>query len=102
MPATFSTSNIKEDSWKSNGKSLIQGTLYKEITNELRFSIPLAYPDGISADCYLLTKEKRESQISCQVDKSIEGNYLVFEQKIIKDGANLFLQIYLHIKKYLL
>ena len=102
MPATFSTSNIKEDSWKSNGKSLIQGTLYKEITNELRFNIPLSYPDGISADCYLLTKEKRESQIYCQVDRSIEENYLVFEQMIIKDGADLFLQIYLHIKKYLL
>ena len=52
IPATFSTSNIKEDSWKSNGKSLIQGTLSKEITNELRFNISLAYPDGISADCY--------------------------------------------------
>ena len=48
------------------------------------------------------TKEKRESQISCQDDRSIEGNYVVFELMIIKNGADLFLQIYLHIKKYLL
>ena len=58
MPSTFSTSYIKEDSWKSRSKSLIEGTLSKEITNELKFSIPLKYPDGISADCYLLTREK--------------------------------------------
>ena len=64
--------------------------------------IPLSYPDGISADYYWLTKEKRKSQIYCLVDRSIEGNYVAFEQMIIKDGANLILQIYLHVKKYLL
>ena len=31
IPATFSTSNIKEDSWKSSGKSLIEGSLSKEL-----------------------------------------------------------------------
>ena len=87
IPATFATSNIKEDSCKSSGKFLIEGTLSKEITSDLRFSIPLTYPDGISADCNLLTKEKGESQISCQVDRNIEGDSVIFEQMIIKDGA---------------
>ena len=91
--AAFSTSNIREDSWKSSGKSLIEGTLSKEISNELRFSNPLTYLDEISADCYLLTIEKRESQISGQVDRSIEGSYIVFEQKIIKYGAEEIMNI---------
>ena len=93
IPATFSTSNIKEDSCKSTGKFLIEGTLSKEITNELRFTIPLTYPDGISADCYLLTKEKGQSQISCQVDRSIDGTYIIFEQMVIKDGAEEIMNI---------
>ena len=88
IPATFTAINIKEDTCKSNGKFLIEGTLSKEITSDLRFTIPLIYPDGISADCNLLTKEKGESQISCQVDRNIEGDFVVFEQTIIKDGPS--------------
>ena len=93
ISATFSTSNIKEDSWKSSGKSLIEDTLSKEIDNELRFSHPFSYLYEISADCNLLTKAKRESQIFCQVDRSIEGSYLVFEKKIIKYGAEEIMNI---------
>jgi hypothetical protein len=93
IPATFTTINIKEDTCKSNGKFLIEGTLSKEITSDLRFTIPLIYPDGISADCNLLTKEKGESQISCQVDRNIEGDFVVFEQTIIKDGPSEIMNI---------
>ena len=59
----------------------------------MRFSIPFIYPDEISADCYLLTKEKRESHISYQVDRSIEGSYVAFEYMIIKDRAEEIIDI---------
>ena len=87
IPATFATKNINEDTCGSNGKFLIEGTLSKEIKNELKFNVPLTYPDGITADCQLLKKEQGESQISCQVDRSIEESYVVIEQMIIKDGV---------------
>ena len=35
----------------------------------------------------MLSEEKRESHISCRVDRNFEGNYVVFEQIIIKNGA---------------
>ena len=87
IPATFSVTSINEDTCGSNGKFLIEGSLSKEIVNDLSFTIPLIFPDGITASCTLLNKAAGTSQISCQVDRNIDASNIVFEQTIIKDGA---------------
>ena len=87
IPATFSVTNIKEDTCGSNGKFLIEGSLSKEIADDLSFNIPLTFPDGITTSCTLLNKTAGTSQISCQVDRNIDASNIVFEQMVIKDGA---------------
>ena len=86
IPAGFTPNNIKEQTCRTNGKFIIEGTLSKDIENELSFSIPLTFPDGIKANCGFLNRKKGPSQISCQVDRSIEDSNIVFEKIIIKDG----------------
>ena len=87
IPATFSVTSIKEDTCESKGKFLIEGSLSKEIVNDLSLTIPLTFPDGITVSCTLLNKAAGTSQVSCQVDRNIDASNIVFEQTIIKDGA---------------
>ena len=65
----------------------------KDIENDLSFSIPLIFPDGIKAYCNFLDRKKGASQISCQVDRSIEDSIVVFEKTTPKDGAEEILNL---------
>ena len=87
IPEIFSVTSIKENTCGSNRKFLNEGSLSKEIVNDLSFTIPLTFPDGITVSCTLLNKAAGTSQISCQVDRNIDASNIVFEQTIIKDGA---------------
>ena len=44
-----------------------------EVTVDIKFTIALSYPEGISADCSLLKKEKGDSELSCQIDRDIDN-----------------------------
>ena len=93
IPAGFTISNIKEEACRTNGIFIIEGTLSKDIENELSFSIPLTFPDGIKANCNILDRKKGQSQISCQVDRAIENSNIAFEKIIIKDGIQEILNL---------
>ena len=90
IPATFIPESIEKASCDKDGIFKIKGSLSKEISKELSFKIPLTFPDGITADCSLKTKE---NEISCQVDRAFDDLNLVFEQNIIKDGSEEILNI---------
>ena len=93
IPATFISESIEKASCDKNGIFIIKGSLSKEIDKELSFKIPLTFPDGITADCSLKTKEAGDNEISCQVDRPFDDSNLVLEQNIIKDGPDEILNI---------
>jgi len=62
--------------------------LNKESTNDVKFTIPLTYPEGMSATCSLEKKEAGNSQISCQIDRELVDKGLIFEQVVVKDGPD--------------
>ena len=88
IPATFTPTVVQEASCKTDGKFTIEGTLNKESTNDVKFTIPLTYPEGMSAACSLEKKEAGNSQISCQIDRELVDKGLIFEQVVIKDGPD--------------
>ena len=88
IPATFTTTGTKEESCKTDGKFIITGALNKEVGNDVKFIIPLTYPEGISVSCSLDKKEKGDSQITCQIDRELDNNKIIFEQVTIKDGKD--------------
>ena len=88
IPATFTSTVTKEESCKTEGKFIIIGTLNKEVGNDVKFTIPLTYPEGISVSCSLDKKEKGNSQITCQIDRELDNKKIIFEQVIVKDGSN--------------
>ena len=90
IPATFIPESIEKVSCDKDGIFKIKGSLSKEMDKELSFKIPLIFPDGITADCSLKTKE---NEISCQVDREVVNSNLVFEQNIMKDGPEEILNL---------
>ena len=93
IPSIFTCSGVQEAKCSENGYFIIEGQLNKEVTVDIKFTIALAYPEGISADCSLLKKEKGDSELSCQIDRDIDNKTIVFEQIIIKDGPDEVLLI---------
>ena len=89
IPATFTPESIDKASCEADGKFLIKGSLSKAVEHELSFKIPLTFPDGITAQCSLTGP----SEITCQVDRTIDNSNIVFEQNIIKDGPNEILNL---------
>lgn len=86
LPAIFISQMIEEDSCASNGKFLIKGKLSKKIKNDLKFNLPVTYPESCSLVCEVANKEAGESQISCQIDRDIDKTEVIIEQTMVKDG----------------
>jgi hypothetical protein len=63
------------------------------VKNELKFNIPLTYPEGITLSCSLTSLQAGASSISCQVDRAINSDQIAFEQLTIKDGIEEVLTI---------
>ena len=87
IPAIFNSKMIEEDTCGNNGKFLIKGILSKNLKNDLKFNLPVTYPEGCSLVCEVTNKEAGESQISCQVDMSFYNMEVIIEQTMIKDGS---------------
>ena len=93
IPSIFTCSGIQATKCGENGNFIIEGKLNKEVTVDVKFTINLAYPEGISADCSLVKKEKGDSELSCQIDRDIDNKTIIFEQIVIKDGPDEVLLI---------
>ena len=85
IPALFESKLIKEDTCRSNGKFLITGKLSKAIKTELKFDLPIVYPQSSKLVCDMAKKEAGENQIQCQIDKKLDNDGIVIEKTIIKD-----------------
>ena len=82
IPALFNSESINSDKCKTDGTFSIQGSLSKELQNDLKFKVPLSYPSGIELTCSLA---KGEKEISCKLDREVEDKIMI-EQQVIKDG----------------
>ena len=54
LPSIFKSQAVKEENYKIEGKLAIERKLSKEIKNELKFELPLTYPEGITLYCSLI------------------------------------------------
>ena len=82
IPALFNSESINSDKCKAEGTFTIQGSLSKELENDLKFKVPLSYPSGIELSCSLA---KGEKEILCKLDREVEDKVML-EQTIIKEG----------------
>jgi len=87
IPSTFKSQSVKEENWKTEGKLIIERKLSKEAKNELKFALPLIYPEGIILSCSLTSLQAGDSSIECQLDRVLENDQVVIEQMTIKDGG---------------
>ena len=85
VPALFDSKLIKVDSCSTNGKFLITGKLSKAIKTEMKFNLPVVYPDSSTLVCEMSNKEAGDNQIQCQIDRNIDKDGIIIEQTIIKD-----------------
>ena len=92
IPSTFKSMSVKEENCKTDGKLIIDGKLSKDVKNELKFDLPLTYPEGITLSCSLSSLKAGDSSISCQVDRTLESQ-IIIEQMTIKDGGEEVLTI---------
>ena len=83
----FESKAIKAETCGTNGLLLIEGTLNKKIKNELKFHLPILYPNITSLICEITGKEAGETKISCQINRSLDKTKVIFENTIIKDGS---------------
>jgi len=93
IPSTFKSQAVKEENWKTEGKLIIEGKLSKEEKNELKFALPLTYPEGITLSCSLTSLQAGDSSIGCQLDRALGNDQVIIEQMTIKDGGEKFLTI---------
>ena len=93
IPSTFKSQAVKEEKCKTEGKLTIEGKLSKEVKNELKFDLPLTYPEGITLSCSLSSLQAGDSSIICQVDRALGNDQVVIEQITIKDGGEEVLTI---------
>ena len=93
LPSTFKPQAVKEENCKTEGKLTIEGKLSKEMKNELKFNIPLTYPEGITLSCSFTSLQAGDSSIICQIDRTLENDQIVIEQMIIKKGNEEILTI---------
>ena len=61
--------------------------------NELKFNIPLTYPEGITLSCSFTSLQAGDSSIICQIDRTLENDQIVIEQMTIKKGNEEILTI---------
>ena len=86
IPPLFESVLIKEDTCSSDGKFLITGKLSQDIKTDLKFDLPVVYPEGSKLVCDMAKKEAGENQIQCLIDRKLDKDEIVIEQTIIKDG----------------
>ena len=94
IPAIFIPTDIRGEWCRTEGKFIIIGILNKDVSNDVKFTIPLTYPEGISVSCSLDKKERGDCQITCQIDRELDNKKIIFEQVLVKDGTDeiLFLK----------
>ena len=81
IPPTFTYKSINQDSCNKNGTFTIIGELSQSITDQIKFTLPLTYPEGITLSCVL-----NNNEIQCKVDRAIDNKAIIIEQAIIKQG----------------
>ena len=53
--------------------------------NDLKFNLPIVYPESSILVCEIASKEPGETQIKCQVDRDMDKSGIMIERTIIKD-----------------
>jgi hypothetical protein len=83
MPATLDIQAINEQEGK---EIIIEGVLSKEMTSDMKFTLPLTYPEGVVMICSLTKNETLKVEFTCKPDSEIDDEPIILEQMIIKDG----------------
>ena len=97
IPPSFYIIGINVESCEKDGIFLIEGTLSKDIKNEINFRIPLTFPEGVTANCKLGKKVAGKSEITCKPDRQIDNSKIIIEQIAIKEKEEeklFFLPLY--------
>ena len=82
----FNIESIKEvDKCEETGKFILVGTFTDNITEDIKFDLPLTYPNG-EFKCELTkAKKKDKKEITCKASIGFKNiDYIIFEQRLIK------------------
>ena len=83
MPATLDVQTINVQEGK---EIIIVGNLSKEMTSDMKFTLPLTYPEGVVMICSPTKNEDLKVEFTCKIDSEIDDEPIILEQQIIKDG----------------
>ena len=76
----FTIESINQEYCQDTGELTLIGKISEPISRTIDFTIPLAYPSGVSLGCTL-----NGNQLECEVDRIIRGNTIAIDETSIKE-----------------
>ena len=85
IPPTFEPSSIYANNCKNSGKIYLEGKFSDKIDEEMKFDLPLTYPNA-EVKCQLYEANKNEIvNMTCKVQSKFDSvDYFIIEPKLIK------------------
>ena len=85
---TFIYESINHSTCKSTGTFTIKGKITEKIEENIKFTILLTYPEGITLTCQF---NEDQDELSCKADRDISNKTLIIEQTLInQNGIDYF------------
>lgn len=75
---SFNSTKINDSFCSNYGKFTIFGKLTSNLSNDIVFELPFAYPENISAKCSIKShKENEEGEIECETNQKFENDTIM-------------------------
>ena len=80
---SFSYESIDHNTCRSTGIFTIKGKMSEKINENIKFTFPLTYPEGISLTCQF---NEEQDELTCKPDRDIIDKAIIIEQTVISQG----------------
>ena len=92
---SFNSTSIDNTNCDEDGSFVIKGILTSNLDNDLKFELPFAYPENITATCLIVHGKKNENvEINCETnDKFTEQKIMIAQTTILDNNKNELLII---------
>ena len=99
---SFNITSIDFTDCNNNGKFILIGSLSLDMNKDLRFQLPISYPENVTAVCSMkLSNKNSNMQISCQSNENFDNEIFKIAQiSIFDDNKNEILTIEKYEEKY--
>lgn len=84
---SFNSTLIDDSNCNINGTFIINGILTSDLNNALKFDLPIAYPENLTATCSINSGKKNETiNITCKTNGEINNQNIMISQNTILDN----------------